>query len=384
MTAQDRRGGRGGRRGPQPARAARRGWRTSHRQRGLAYLALLIGIAIIGIAAAATIQLGALYRRSMAEKELLYVGDQFQRALLSYADNTPLGLPTQPRTLDELVRDPRYPNPIRHLRRVYADPMTGKADWVLVLSPNGQTIVGIHSASREHPIKLRQFAERFRGFEDKRSYTQWVFVARPPQLAPGQRPPNAAMGGMPGLPLRVRRCRSVEIATRCSRVVGIGVMRGARRRADFRRAMGFRVAVGSRITVAFLMAVASRRMADSRPGVLPRMVAATAFRRATGHATEEHIECWRTSSAAPAVRYGFVPMRRSSRAGHNYEFLTQIGLPKAFRRLVMLQMTTPSPCCDASLCVGRRSALQRLVREFTRGKHALEKPFGCSLVAALL
>jgi type II secretory pathway pseudopilin PulG len=201
MTSQDQRGRRGGRRGPQPARAARRGWRTSHRQRGLAYLALLIGIAIIGIAAAGTIQLGALYQRRMAEKELLYVGDQFQRALLSYADNTPLGLPTQPRTLGELVRDPRYPNPMRHLRRVYADPMTGKADWVLVLSPNGQTIVGIHSASREHPIKLRQFPERFRGFEDKRSYMQWVFVARPPQLAPGQRPPNAAMGGMPGLPV---------------------------------------------------------------------------------------------------------------------------------------------------------------------------------------
>ncbi|MFM0572786.1 type II secretion system protein [Paraburkholderia caledonica] len=178
MTAQDQRGRRGGRRGPQRARAARRGWRTSHRQRGLAYLALLIGIAIIGIAAAGTIQLGALYRRRMAEKELLYVGDQFQRALLSYADNTPLGLPTQPRTLEELLRDPRCPNPMRHLHRVYADPMTGKADWVLVLSRNGQTIVGIHSASREHPIKLRQFPERFRGFEDKRSYMQWVFVAR--------------------------------------------------------------------------------------------------------------------------------------------------------------------------------------------------------------
>ncbi|WP_205802468.1 hypothetical protein [Burkholderia sp. Ac-20365] len=163
----------------------------------MAYLALLIGIAIIGAAAAGTIQIGALYQRRMAEKELLYIGDQFQRALLSYADNTPVGLPNQPRTLDELVRDPRYPNPMRHLRRVYADPMTGKPDWVLILSPNGQTIVGIHSTSHEHPIQLRQFPERFRGFEDKRSYTQWVFIARPPQLGPGQRPPNSAVNGIP-------------------------------------------------------------------------------------------------------------------------------------------------------------------------------------------
>ncbi|WP_232256446.1 hypothetical protein, partial [Caballeronia glathei] len=168
-----------------PGAGGRRG------QRGYAYLALLIGIAIIGAAAAATIQLGGIYERRMAEKELLYVGGQFQRALLSYADNTPVGQPTQPRTLEELVRDPRYPNPMRHLRRVYVDPMTGKADWVLVRSPNGQTIVGIHSASRERPIQLRQFSEEFRGFEDRRSYAQWVFVARPPQLAQGQRPPSA-------------------------------------------------------------------------------------------------------------------------------------------------------------------------------------------------
>lgn len=160
-------------------------------QHGYAYLALLIGIAIIGVAAAASIQLGGLYQRRMAEKELLYVGGQFQRALLSYSDSTPVGQATQPRTLEELVRDPRYPNPLRHLRRVYVDPMTGKADWVLVRSPNGQTIIGIHSASRERPIQLRQFAEEFRGFEDRRSYAQWVFVARPPRLAQGQRPPSA-------------------------------------------------------------------------------------------------------------------------------------------------------------------------------------------------
>ena len=60
--------------GRRRTRLARRSWRV---QRGLAYLALLIGIAIIGVAAAGTIQLGALYQRRRAEKELLYVGDQF-------------------------------------------------------------------------------------------------------------------------------------------------------------------------------------------------------------------------------------------------------------------------------------------------------------------
>ncbi|WP_186167676.1 hypothetical protein [Burkholderia gladioli] len=171
-------------------------------QRGYAYIALLIGIAIVGVAAAATIQLGALYQRRMAEKALLEVGGAFQRALLSYADATPAGRPRQPRTLQDLVHDPRYPNPVRHLRRVYADPLTGKADWVLVRSPDGQTIVGIHSASRARPIQLKLFPEEFRGFENRRSYTQWVFVARRPLLAVGGRAPNAGVPASPdGTPL---------------------------------------------------------------------------------------------------------------------------------------------------------------------------------------
>jgi type II secretory pathway pseudopilin PulG len=154
-------------------------------QGGFAYLALLISIAIIGVAAAGAIELGAIYQRRVAEKELLYVGGEFQRALLSYAENTPLGQPTQPRTLDELLLDPRYPNPVRYLRKLYADPMTGKADWVVVKGLDGQTIIGIHSASTEHPIQIARFPKEFQGFERKKRYTQWVFVARFPQLMPG-------------------------------------------------------------------------------------------------------------------------------------------------------------------------------------------------------
>jgi type II secretory pathway pseudopilin PulG len=174
----------------------RGGGKARRAQAGLAYLALLIAIAIIGVAAAASAQLGAIYQRRMAEEELLAVGGEFQRALLSYAAATPLGQPTQPRMLDDLVRDPRYPNAVRHLRKVYADPMTGKADWVLVKSPDGQTIVGIHSVSKAHPIKISHFPGEFQGFTDKKSYADWVFVARFPTLAPGGGLPNQSPGGM--------------------------------------------------------------------------------------------------------------------------------------------------------------------------------------------
>jgi type II secretory pathway pseudopilin PulG len=159
-------------------------------QGGYAYLALMILIAIIGVAAAAAVQLGGIYQRRMAEEELLLVGGEFQRALLSYAVSTPLGQATQPRTLDDLVRDPRYPNAMRHLRKLYADPVTGKVDWVLVKSPDGQLIVGIHSASVAHPIKLKHFSPEFRGFDDMQHYADWIFVARIHTVAPA-----ASVGG---------------------------------------------------------------------------------------------------------------------------------------------------------------------------------------------
>jgi type II secretory pathway pseudopilin PulG len=160
-------------------------------QGGYAYLALLLLIAIIGVVAAGSAELGAIYQRGAQEKELLDVGGEFQRALLSYANATPLGQPTQPRTLDDLLHDPRYPTVVRHLRKLYADPMTGRTDWVLVQAPDGQTIVGIHSASLAHPIQMAKFPPEFQGFENKRSYAEWVFVARTPLLTQGQRPADS-------------------------------------------------------------------------------------------------------------------------------------------------------------------------------------------------
>ncbi|MFC0398871.1 type II secretion system protein [Paraburkholderia rhizosphaerae] len=192
------RGARGGHRRTGTRKRGTAG-RLAAGQRGFAYLALLIVIAIIAVTAAAQIELGAVYQRRMAEEELLATGHEFQRALLSYANATPLGQPNQPRTLQDLVRDPRYPNVVRHLRKVYADPMTGKDDWVLIRSPDGQTIVGLHSASTAHPIQIAHFAAEFRGFEDKQSYMDWVFVARTPALTQGGRPPAAGDGATSGL-----------------------------------------------------------------------------------------------------------------------------------------------------------------------------------------
>jgi len=149
---------------------------------GIAYLALLIVIAIIGITAAASVQIGSIMQRRAAEEELLAIGAEFRRALISYASSTPVGQSSAPPNLESLLKDPRYPNVRRHLRKLYFDPLTGTQKWGVVMSLDGKGIVGIHSLSTGQPIKIGNFEPLFQSFADKSSYTEWVFMAVQPTV----------------------------------------------------------------------------------------------------------------------------------------------------------------------------------------------------------
>ncbi len=172
---------------------------------GFAYLALLITIAIIGVAAAATFQMGSILQRRAAEEELLAIGTEFRRALISYSGATPAGQPNYPPTLEALIKDPRYPNIRRHLRKLYYDPLTGTQKWGLVMSPDGKGIVGVYSLAQGKPIKIGNFETIYQGFTDKTSYADWVFTSIPPALAvpvgtvtvPGTQPATNAPAASP-------------------------------------------------------------------------------------------------------------------------------------------------------------------------------------------
>ena len=161
----------------------------SHRSRaqaasaGFTYIGVLITLAIIAVASAATLQLGVIMQRRVAEAELLDIGAAFQEALSQYARATPLGQATSPRSLQDLLKDPRYPGTRRYLRQVYVDPLTGKEEWGLILSPQDKGIIGIFSQSAEKPLKIGNFPDAFIDFENKTSYQEWRFIA-PSQIAP--------------------------------------------------------------------------------------------------------------------------------------------------------------------------------------------------------
>ncbi len=149
--------------------SARRG-----RQRGFGYLMVLFALAAMGLTLAGAGEVWHTAARRDKEAELLFVGQQFRLALASYRDRSPVGSPTAPATLEELLQDRRFPMPVRHLRRVWRDPLTNDTAWALVKA--GDRIVGIHSRSTAEPVRTA-FESRDAAFAGKASYNQWVFEA---------------------------------------------------------------------------------------------------------------------------------------------------------------------------------------------------------------
>jgi type II secretory pathway pseudopilin PulG len=146
---------------------------------GFAYIALLVTLAGLGlILGLATEQIEHAAQRDR-EEQLLFVGNQFRTAIASYYEKSP-GTKQYPRKLEELLQDNRFAKPVRHLRRIYIDPMTNQADWQLVRSAQGG-IVGVNSRSELPPIRTQLDADMLKAVGDRpvRYYSDWKFVYQP-------------------------------------------------------------------------------------------------------------------------------------------------------------------------------------------------------------
>lgn len=147
--------------------------------RGYTYLGVLL-LVLVTSAGAAT--LGPLWSTAVQrerERELLAIGDEFRRAIGSYRALAVNGRREYPRTLDDLLRDPRVPGVRRHLRRVYADPVTGQPAWGLIAAPEGG-IMGVHSLSQRAPRQRAGFPEADAAFAQAERHADWLFVVREP------------------------------------------------------------------------------------------------------------------------------------------------------------------------------------------------------------
>ncbi|MBS0353829.1 MAG: type II secretion system protein [Proteobacteria bacterium] len=121
------------------------------RQRGVTYLLMLFAVAALGFGLARFGSLWSISAQREREAELLFIGSEFARALASYQAAQPDDPAAAPATLDALLLDPRVPFVRRHLRRLYRDPMTGAADWI-VERQEGR-IVGLRSRSEREALR---------------------------------------------------------------------------------------------------------------------------------------------------------------------------------------------------------------------------------------
>jgi type II secretory pathway pseudopilin PulG len=144
---------------------------------GFTYLTVLFLVAIMsgGLALVGEVWHTASVREK--EAELLFVGNEYRRAIARYYLSGPQW--QYPRNVSDLIKDPRQPGNVRHLRRLYADPITGSAEWALVKAPDGG-IAGVHSLSEARALKRAGFRVRDAAFEGKSKYSEWQFVFAPP------------------------------------------------------------------------------------------------------------------------------------------------------------------------------------------------------------
>jgi type II secretory pathway pseudopilin PulG len=158
--------------------------------RGVAYIALLVTIIIIGISLGAAGKYWSNVMLRDKEEELIYRGDQYRRAIERYVSAVP-GSQVYPQNIDELLKDNRTAAGKRHLRQKYKDPISGE-DFVEIRNPLNKSIIGVHSPSEKEPLKKAGFPEAYNtspkdtqpgfpadmnNFSNKNKYSEWLFVA---------------------------------------------------------------------------------------------------------------------------------------------------------------------------------------------------------------
>lgn len=150
------------------------------RQRGFSYLLALALIAAVGFGLG---QAGIWWKteaQRAREADLLFVGDQYRRAIERYLNAQP-SAPRFPARLEDLLEDPRFGDTRRYLRKLWRDPIDPRLDWGLIVDPETRGIMGVYSRAPGTPIKRGRFPKPYESFNDAQSYAAWKFFVPLPE-----------------------------------------------------------------------------------------------------------------------------------------------------------------------------------------------------------
>lgn len=146
------------------------------RKNGWTYIWILISVALMSLGLTVAVEIDSTATRRDKEKELLAIGHQFRDAIKSYYETQVSGMVVReyPVKLEDLLKDDRSGRSRHHLRKIFVDPMSGKAEWGFIIISG--RIVGIHSLSKTTPIKQDGFDLDDFHFRGKQRYDEWIFT----------------------------------------------------------------------------------------------------------------------------------------------------------------------------------------------------------------
>jgi type II secretory pathway pseudopilin PulG len=170
-------------------------------QRGMLLLGVLVFMAVASLGLAIVSQRWSDTRRRDDEEELLRVGLQYRKAIESYYMRSPGQVKQLPGQIEDLLKDPRFPGTVRHLREAYRDPLAPDQDWGQIRRGTG--LVGVYSQAAGTPFRQDRLTT-WLGYEVRaKSYDEWRFSysAAAASAASGA---ASAPGGGTGTPVNPR------------------------------------------------------------------------------------------------------------------------------------------------------------------------------------
>lgn len=132
-------------------------------------------IMLMGILASAAATTWSFTSQRDKELDLVFAGREYRAAIKRYVAAHARERQPFPTDLKQLLGAQDRLVPVRYLRRLYPDPMTGRPAWGLVRTPEGG-ITGVFSLSSRQPIRVMALrADDGIDFADAKTYQDWIF-----------------------------------------------------------------------------------------------------------------------------------------------------------------------------------------------------------------
>jgi type II secretory pathway pseudopilin PulG len=157
------------------------------RIRGFTLLAVLAAMFFLALATQKVMTVVSQQAQREREVELLHIGAAYARAIGDYYQSSPGSVKRWPSSLNDLTDDGRFISIRRHIRQVYADPISKSTDWGVVMAVDGG-IKGVYSRSDAVPIRTGGVELLGLSLAPARRYSDWQFVYQPPLVAPSPTP----------------------------------------------------------------------------------------------------------------------------------------------------------------------------------------------------